>query len=1093
MISHLRVFISSTMDLKSERDAVTDVINQLEQIPVRMEFFTARSQSPEEVCLEEVSKCDLYVGIFGKKYGFVPGEDNPRQISATALEFEKARELKIPTFVFIQKDPAERDSELASFLDQISSFKRGVFRKTFGSIDELKYWVLASIVFHLSNRTDDVEQKVKFEKLVPFESLFRHYVEKMCEYVDLKGIYQLRRIVQLKLENMYVPLKLKPVSILKDQPLEFTLEEIEDASGVELAVGVPFPLTVRGFIGEITHLGVGPKGTSEFSDEKELPDIILRNRNIVILGPPGSGKTTMLRHLSRNLVMDKELGLIPILVPLREYARYLKDESDTSILHYLEHYFRSHCLEIPDKFIARQLSSGGCIVMLDGLDEILSEKDRITAASNIEEFAASFGKDNIIIVSSRVSAYRPVQISYFNHFMIQKLTLSQIREFISKWFQMVEEREQSDEYKRLIHQLTSDVGLLSLSANPLMLSLICLAGLQGIPIPRKKADLYDMCVKTLLSSWEVKKGLPSKLSEPQRFDILKSIAYNFVEKRWITATEYEILSFIEKKLENASLTDSQRKDLAIVLLKHLIERSGLFVEREPNIYGFVHLGLRDYLAALYLAGIDNVKDMFSSFLLSKLHNSNFEYIIVLCARCLANQSPDRASILMKSIMNAKTSQEEYVHLDLTLASKCLFESGILYGELATEILHKIANVLENGNEIERKFIMSVFEEIDYELYDDFLCSLISDLDPKVSVDLIDRLSFTGMIPEKCEFCDLALNLLRREALSDTESSRDASMAISVWAARGSQKALSQAFEIIRKGGKAAITCTWAVIPLAREDLNVRKELLKIIDEETSSRLKGYLLQTLLQVAPDEVKEKASKIADNEKEDPELRKIAATIYNYTKLTEAEANELRSKIAIEITEPMLQGRPPEVDPSVLLVLGWVLTQDLAKKILAKLPETFKTNRELAFRFIQMLDDYIETSPSFGEEIKTFTKQLDQSGDPMKRKLFLYMSAEIDSLQLTENKTLLVELAEDKEEFVVARRAALNRLSHIPGWEEYSSRLLKLSTDREVNENLFSLLLESKLDRNELLRAILGQITQGDTALIYYLRMLIQQSFD
>jgi hypothetical protein len=57
MNPHIRVFISSTMDLKEERDAINEVVNLIEGIPVRMELFTARSQSPEEVCVEEVWIC----------------------------------------------------------------------------------------------------------------------------------------------------------------------------------------------------------------------------------------------------------------------------------------------------------------------------------------------------------------------------------------------------------------------------------------------------------------------------------------------------------------------------------------------------------------------------------------------------------------------------------------------------------------------------------------------------------------------------------------------------------------------------------------------------------------------------------------------------------------------------------------------------------------------------------------------------------------------------------------------------------------------------------------------------------------------------
>lgn len=71
MKSNLLLFVSSTMELQEERNAVSEVINQFEGVPVKMELFTARSESPEEVCLTELSRCDVYICIFGDRYAQV--------------------------------------------------------------------------------------------------------------------------------------------------------------------------------------------------------------------------------------------------------------------------------------------------------------------------------------------------------------------------------------------------------------------------------------------------------------------------------------------------------------------------------------------------------------------------------------------------------------------------------------------------------------------------------------------------------------------------------------------------------------------------------------------------------------------------------------------------------------------------------------------------------------------------------------------------------------------------------------------------------------------------------------------------------------
>ena len=43
-----------------------------------MENYVAADQRPLAKCLEDVADCDLYVGIFAHRYGYVPEHDNPR-------------------------------------------------------------------------------------------------------------------------------------------------------------------------------------------------------------------------------------------------------------------------------------------------------------------------------------------------------------------------------------------------------------------------------------------------------------------------------------------------------------------------------------------------------------------------------------------------------------------------------------------------------------------------------------------------------------------------------------------------------------------------------------------------------------------------------------------------------------------------------------------------------------------------------------------------------------------------------------------------------------------------------------------------------
>ena len=69
----MKVFISSTYeDLKEYRQAAIEVMNRHEGTPLAMEFFMARTGEPKQVCKKEIKKCDIFVGIYAYRYGFIP-------------------------------------------------------------------------------------------------------------------------------------------------------------------------------------------------------------------------------------------------------------------------------------------------------------------------------------------------------------------------------------------------------------------------------------------------------------------------------------------------------------------------------------------------------------------------------------------------------------------------------------------------------------------------------------------------------------------------------------------------------------------------------------------------------------------------------------------------------------------------------------------------------------------------------------------------------------------------------------------------------------------------------------------------------------
>jgi hypothetical protein len=166
----LRIFISSTMDdLQEERMAVADAINENKfWESVNAESFVARTESPKEVCLEEVRNSRIYIGIFKDRYGHVPPNDNPEGYSAVALEYYEAKNNRIPTFIFIDKNDSKREKKLIEFIKVIEDFNEGHWRREYSTTDELVQSTIEAVNHEITRKyieTTNVKRKTEIREI----------------------------------------------------------------------------------------------------------------------------------------------------------------------------------------------------------------------------------------------------------------------------------------------------------------------------------------------------------------------------------------------------------------------------------------------------------------------------------------------------------------------------------------------------------------------------------------------------------------------------------------------------------------------------------------------------------------------------------------------------------------------------------------------------------------------------------------------------------------------------------------------------------------------------------------------------------------
>ena len=145
------IFVSSVQkELQTERRALKEYV---ERDPLLSRFFAvflfedtpASARSTAQVYLDEVARCDLYVGLFGRDYGFEDGEG----VSPTEREFDHATTLGKDRLVFIWGTYTDRHPKMQALITRASD---QVTRRRAATISELTAALQSSLVERLTGQ-----------------------------------------------------------------------------------------------------------------------------------------------------------------------------------------------------------------------------------------------------------------------------------------------------------------------------------------------------------------------------------------------------------------------------------------------------------------------------------------------------------------------------------------------------------------------------------------------------------------------------------------------------------------------------------------------------------------------------------------------------------------------------------------------------------------------------------------------------------------------------------------------------------------------------------------------------------------------------
>lgn len=608
--SGLRVFISSTyLDNQHRRKLVEDAILRAELLPVGMERFAASAHPAVDECIRLAEECEIYVGIVAHRYGWEPEGHEGKSI--TWLEYEAAKKAGRLRLMF-EIDPnvpldKEKDFDAGSErwpkqgrLDQFRAAFRADQMPALFREENLGLAVYHAIRNHF-DRLGAPTQAAPAVSNGPLASALALYRNAMLEEhgsIALSG-FKTRLRVPIRLEDLYIRLHAMVDRRASGDADHFNAQNAK------------------------AHLaGCG-------SDEIELVEAFrcardLQRTGLVILGEPGSGKTT---HLKRILVAcwrdsPATLGLsadtVPAFLPLRRFQDGLR------LADFIDREMSPELLaRLGPKFGERLLERGQVLLLFDGLDEVADPGQRAQVVRWIEQVATAH-PSCVPVVTCRFAGYghqagtgrgREVRLGEkFLELHVRPMERAQTEEFVRNWYRIVETGLASDRAKgQALAQERADALIAELSkpdfraarvaemvSNPLLLANLCLVHRDGGVLPRGRVRLYQECVEVLLERWREGRELVVNVTAEQGRRALQPAALWMHEKQGRTrASAAELAPVLTPALQAVRWDGGDATDF----LRKVRDESGLLTGWGPDEFGFMHLGFQEYLAACELRRI----------------------------------------------------------------------------------------------------------------------------------------------------------------------------------------------------------------------------------------------------------------------------------------------------------------------------------------------------------------------------------------------------------------------------------------------------------------------------------------------------------
>ena len=459
---------------------------------------------------------------------------------------------------------------------------------------------------------------------------------------------------------------------------------------------------------------------------------------MVLLGGPGSGKSTVLRHLAWShaaayrgifcdalLLSSSQTPLVPVSIELRRLNESRRRHPDDTFLSsVIEVIVRRDGIEVDSRMFEQLLHEQSMLLLFDGLDEIATLSERKALVAEVEAFARHY-PGNHMLVTSRPNGYELTPFSHdvFLHVEVRAFDDEQIQQFLERWYTHVLRLSslpyiEQHEVEALCRTLKENTRLHKLAENPLLLTVIT-ALHHYERLSDRRVFVYDRCAEILLETWAKLQGTHKRwqgmrMGKEDQYACVAHLGFILHQRSQKQEDTPDVangvpasymLQEIEQFLDQQDfiLDEAEQHEEPRLFLELMQREAGLIVEwgTDENgnpLYGFVHRTFQEYFAAVYiyhqyLQAEDPA--IVSNFLKEYLHDPHWhEVILLLLGKLLRKPATSQLNrILQGTITGLRSRYTDLLQQDLFFVCDCLIEEIPVERDLVEKVTSHLSDLV----------------------------------------------------------------------------------------------------------------------------------------------------------------------------------------------------------------------------------------------------------------------------------------------------------------------------------------------------------------------------------------------------------------